>query len=76
MVVILAEVARPVIGNMKQKTYNFKVKVTKSDDNTYSVAVEGAGLQGTSTSSALGNAFERAYQSVIDQASELILKDG
>lgn len=60
---------------MKERTYNFKVKVVKSNDNTYNVVAEGAGFVGQGSASGLGLAFERAYQSVIDQASEEILKE-
>jgi len=59
---------------MKEKTYNFKVKVVKKDG--FNVLVEGAGFTGTGYSSQLGNAFAQAYESVIDQASEALLKDG
>lgn len=59
---------------MKERTYHLKVKVVKSQDNTYNVVAEGAGFVGHGSASALGIAFDRAYQSVIDQASEEMLK--
>lgn len=62
---------------MKERTYHLKikvVKVVKGPDATYNVVAEGAGYVGQAGASNLGLAFERAYQSVIDQASEEMLK--
>lgn len=60
---------------MKDRTYNLKVKVIKNYNNIFKVEVEGGGFVGTGQTSNLGLAFEEAFRSVIDQASEEMLKE-